>query len=112
MIMGTMMGAFSEGMALCNAANLPQDVLLQVLDQGAMANPMFKMKGPNMMGGTFPTHFPLKHAQKDMRLALELSQSLGLELPTTAASDAMYRSVLETKGDEDFSAVYTAINKK
>ena len=25
MIMGTMMGAFSEGMALCKAAEIPQD---------------------------------------------------------------------------------------
>jgi hypothetical protein len=30
MIMGTMMGAFAEGMKLCNAADLPMDQLLQV----------------------------------------------------------------------------------
>lgn len=39
----------------------------QVLDLGAMANPMFKMKGPNMIKDSFAPHFPLKHAQKDMK---------------------------------------------
>lgn len=32
MIMGTMMGAFAEGMALCDAADLPQEMLLQVIN--------------------------------------------------------------------------------
>jgi hypothetical protein len=41
--------------------------LLQVLDLGAIANPMFKGKGPNMVQGNFAPHFPLKHAQKDLR---------------------------------------------
>lgn len=112
MIMGTMMGAFAEGMALCSAADLPQDQLLQVLDLGAMACPLFKMKGPNMIKDSFPPHFPLKHAQKDMRLALELSSSLGVELPTTQACDGVYRSVLEKRGDEDFSAIYAASSAK
>ena len=40
---------------------------LKVLDLGAMANPMFKMKGPNMINDSFAPHFPLKHAQKDMK---------------------------------------------
>jgi 3-hydroxyisobutyrate dehydrogenase-like beta-hydroxyacid dehydrogenase len=109
MVMGTMMGAFAEGMALCQAADLPQDKLLEVLDLGAMANPMFKGKGPNMISNTFAPHFPLKHAQKDMRLALELGDRLGVSLPTTKASDAVYRSVLDERGDEDFSAVYAAV---
>lgn len=34
----------TEGMALAGAADLPVDKLLTVLDQGAMSNPMFRMK--------------------------------------------------------------------
>jgi 3-hydroxyisobutyrate dehydrogenase-like beta-hydroxyacid dehydrogenase len=40
---------------------------IQVLDLGAMANPMFKGKGPGMIAGNFAPNFPLKHAQKDMK---------------------------------------------
>jgi 3-hydroxyisobutyrate dehydrogenase-like beta-hydroxyacid dehydrogenase len=67
MIMGTMMSSLSEGMSLASAANLPLDNILQVLDLGAMANPLFKMKGANIINDSYPAHFPLKHAQKDMR---------------------------------------------
>jgi glyoxylate/succinic semialdehyde reductase len=67
MLMGTMMGAFAESLTLARGADLPLDTLLQVLDLGAMANPMFKGKGPAMAAGNFAPNFPLKHAQKDMR---------------------------------------------
>jgi glyoxylate/succinic semialdehyde reductase len=72
MVMGGMMAAFSEGMALAEASGLKQSDLLEVLDLGAIANPMFKMKGPAISGRAFPPAFPLKHQQKDMRLALAL----------------------------------------
>lgn len=36
--------AQTEGIALAQAADLPADKLLTVLDQGAMSNPMFRMK--------------------------------------------------------------------
>jgi hypothetical protein len=59
-------------MALANKAELSQEDLLTVLAQGAMQNPMFALKGASMVNGDFPPAFPLKHQQKDMRLALEL----------------------------------------
>jgi len=70
-----MMNSFTEGMTLCEEAGLPQDKLLEVLDLGAMANPMFKMKGNNIINGKYDAHFPLKHAQKDMRLVRSSSSS-------------------------------------
>ena len=53
-----------------------------------------------MINGNFAPHFPLKHAQKDMKLALDLAAGLGVSLPTTQASDEVYRSVLDTHGDD------------
>lgn len=65
-------GAFAEGMALADKAGLQQTHLLEVLGLGAMANPMFALKGPALMAREYPTAFPLKHQQKDLRLALAL----------------------------------------
>ena len=74
-----------------------------------MANPMFKGKGPNMINKTFAPHFPLKHAQKDMQLALEMGKSLGVPLQATEAANGVFLKAMESgKGDEDFSAVFTA----
>ena len=42
-------------------------ITLQVLDLGAMSNPMFRGKGPLMIDQKFDPNFPLKHAQKDMQ---------------------------------------------
>ncbi len=44
----------------------------QVIGLGAIAAPMFALKGPTMASGSYPPAFPLKHQQKDMRLALAL----------------------------------------
>ena len=65
--MGTMLAAYAEGIGLAQACDLPVEDLLAIIDQGAMACPMFKLKGPNMVAGKYPPNFPLKHAQKDMR---------------------------------------------
>lgn len=54
-------------MALGKAADLSQESLLQVIQLSAIATPMFNLKAPNVINNTFPPHFPLKHAQKDMR---------------------------------------------
>lgn len=112
MIMGTMLSAFGEGMALCEAADLPADKLLEVLNLGAMANPMFQLKGPNMIKDTHPTHFPLKHAQKDIRFAICMADELGVSLPTSAAANESFKRARVEHGDEDFSAVYSVLKRR
>lgn len=112
MIMGTMMSGFAEGLALGKAADIPLDSLLQVLDLGAMSNPMFRGKGPGMIAGNFATNFPLKHQQKDMKLALDLASQHAVELPTSTAANTNYMKAMDAPldaGEDDFSAVYKAI---
>jgi glyoxylate/succinic semialdehyde reductase len=112
-IMGTMMTSLSEGLALAQASGLDAADLLSVLDSGAIANPMFRMKGPAMAaGGPFPPAFPLKHQQKDMRLALQLGDQLGVSMPVAAASnEAFKRARADGHGDNDFAAVHTSTTK-
>ena len=113
MVMGSMMAAFGEGMALAEQAGLSQGDLLEVLDLGAIANPMFKMKGPSLQSRAFPPAFPLKHQQKDMRLALALGDELAQPLPVAAAANEAYkRARAAGQGDADFAAVYQAIYPK
>eukprot|EP00798_Chlamydomonas_sp_ICE-L_P029603 gene29603-17882_t len=85
MIMGAMMTSFAEGMALADGAGLKQEDLLEVISLGAIAAPMFKLKGPSMAEG------------KD-----ELSQPL----PMAAAANERYIAArAQDLGDMDFSAV-------
>lgn len=109
MLMGTMMCALGEGLSLCSAAGLDCDQLLQVVELGPLACGLFKLKAPKMLAGDHAPNFPLQHAQKDMRLAVELGTSLGLGLPVAATADAaMQRARGEGHSEEDFSAVYEA----
>jgi len=43
-----------------------------VQDLGAISNGMFKLKGPTILHNSYSPAIPLKHQQKDMRLALAL----------------------------------------
>lgn len=110
MIMGSMMNALSEGLTLAENSGLSQQTLLDVLDLGAIANPMFRMKGPAMIKSTYPPAFPLKHQQKDMRLALALGDENALSIPIAAAANEVFKKARSLGlGDLDFSAVHEAV---
>ncbi len=111
MIMGGMMAAFCEGMVLGGKVGLAAIDILDVLDAGAMANPMFRLKGGSMTKGDFSVAFPLKHMQKDLRLAVALGDQVHQPLFTTAAAnEAFKRAKAMGFGEEDFSALLKAIS--
>ncbi|RWV79960.1 hypothetical protein GW17_00058836 [Ensete ventricosum] len=84
-----------------------------VISQGAISAPMFSVKGPSMVKATYPTAFPLKHQQKDLRLALGLAESVTQPIPVAAAANELYK-VAKSYGlsDQDFSAVIEALRAK
>jgi 3-hydroxyisobutyrate dehydrogenase-like beta-hydroxyacid dehydrogenase len=62
--------------------------------------------------GDFPAAFPLKHMQKDLRLALRLAEEVSLPLFVTALAHELFK---EASGrglaDADFAAVSRVIRK-
>lgn len=105
--------ALSEGIALAAGSGIDPAQLLEVLDSGAVSNPMFRLKGPQIAANReFPTAFPLKHMQKDLRLALHLAEEVGQPLFATATINELYKAALAGGfGDEDFAAVGRVIRK-
>ncbi|KAK4591102.1 hypothetical protein RGQ29_021391 [Quercus rubra] len=113
MIMGSMMASFSEGLLLSEKVGLDPSVLVEVVSQGAISSPMYSTKGPSMIQSMYPTAFPLKHQQKDLRLALGLAESVSQPTPIAAAANELYK-VAKSHGlsDQDFSAVIEALKAK
>ncbi|CAA2965420.1 glyoxylate succinic semialdehyde reductase 2, chloroplastic [Olea europaea subsp. europaea] len=113
MIMGSMMASFSEGLLLSEKVGLDPSVLVEVISQGAISSPMYSMKGPSMVQSLYPTAFPLKHQQKDLRLALGLAESVSQPTPIAAAANELYK-VAKSRGlsNQDFSAVIEALKVK
>jgi len=110
MIMGGMMASFCEGLALGSKAGLGSENILDVLASGALDNPMFAIKGALIGKGEFSPAFPLKHMQKDLRLAEELGDILCQSLPSAEAAGTVFtRAMTEGLGDEDFSAVFKTV---
>ncbi|PSC68561.1 glyoxylate succinic semialdehyde reductase chloroplastic [Micractinium conductrix] len=113
MIMGSMMASWAEGLSLAKQCGLQQSDLVEVVKLGAIACPMFALKGPTMAEGQYAPAFPLKHQQKDMRLALALGDEMQQELPLAAAANELYkRARAAGYSDSDFSAVMEAVAKK
>ncbi|MGB9081534.1 MAG: NAD(P)-dependent oxidoreductase [Desulfuromonadaceae bacterium] len=113
LVMSGMLTALCEGMALASGSGLDTAQFLEVLDSGAVSNPMFRLKGPQIAANReFPTAFPLKHMQKDLRLALRLAEEIGQPLFATATVNELYKKALaEGLGESDFAAVSRVIRK-
>lgn len=106
-IMGSMLTALCEGLSLGLKGGLEGSDMLDVLASGAVANPMFAIKGAMMLRGEYPASFPLRHMQKDMHLALGLGNDLGQAMPCAAAAgEAFKKARAEGFADEDFAALF------
>ncbi|QEM69351.1 NAD(P)-dependent oxidoreductase [Geobacter sp. FeAm09] len=111
-IMGGMVTALCEGVALGQKGGLDGAEILEALDAGALANPLFKGKGPMLLKGEYPTSFPLKHMQKDLRLAVALGDELGQPLHCIAAvNETFKRARMAGHADEDLAAVFQVIKQ-
>ncbi|XVF21217.1 hypothetical protein REPUB_Repub12eG0071700 [Reevesia pubescens] len=106
----SMMNAVSEGLVLAERSGLNPHSLLDVLDLGGIANPMFRGKGPAMLQDNYSPAFPLKHQQKDMRLALALGDENAVSMPVAAAANEAFKKARSMGlGELDFSAVFETV---
>ncbi len=106
-IMAGMLALFSEGVIAGERSGIPPGKILEVIENSAINTPLFKVKGANMLlSHDFYPQFPLKHAQKDLRQALEVADKLGVPTPVTAAANALYLLASDMGfREEDFSSV-------
>lgn len=115
MCMGSMLAAMSESVHLAQQTGLNGDQLVEILGQGAMACPMFALKGPKVAAAQrdHDPHFPLKHAQKDMEFALRLAKEQGVQLSVASAANHLMKAAMDQGwSDSDFSAVAEAVMEK
>lgn len=115
-LMGTMLAAFGEGLALSEGMGLDPTKMIEVIGQGAIQSPMFNLKGPKMVVGNHAPNFPLKHAHKDMALACDMAKAAGVEYSVMNTAEALFKSAREDPdlkvADEDFSAVFEKVHKE
>lgn len=91
-IAGTIMGV-AEGMAYARRSGLDAEAVLEVIGTGAAAGAQLRALAPKMLGGDFAPGFYIHHFLKDMGIALEEAQAMGLDLPALALSKSRYEEL-------------------
>ncbi len=105
-ILALEVGAVAEAIGLVTKAGLAGERLLEVLQASMGRSALLDLKTPLMLKGDFKPSFPLRLMHKDLGLALDLANQLGVALPTTAAVREVYNHVKgQAKEDLDYSAV-------
>jgi 3-hydroxyisobutyrate dehydrogenase-like beta-hydroxyacid dehydrogenase len=105
-ILALEVGAVAEAIGLVTRAGLAGERLFEVLQASMGRSGLLDLKTPLMLKEDYKPSFPLRLMHKDLGLALELANQLGVALPTTAAAREVYNYVKgETKEDLDYSAV-------
>lgn len=105
-ILALQVGAMAEALALVTKAGLKGEQLVEVMQASMARSGVLDVKSPLMLKGDYKPSFPLRLMHKDLGLALDLANQLGVALPTTAAAREVYNAVKgEAKEDLDYSAV-------
>ena len=105
-LLALQINAVAEGLALVSKAGLKGEQLFEVLQSSMARSGVLDVKVPLMLKGDFTPSFPLRLMHKDLGLALDLANQLGVALPATAASREIYNYVKgQATEDLDYSAV-------
>lgn len=114
-LMGTMVAAYSEGLALSENVGLDPSKMIEVIGQGAIQSPVYALKGPKMIKNDHAPNFPLKHAHKDMKLASDMAKAAGVEYSVMDKAEELFSKARNDDdlnvADKDFSAVFEQVHK-
>jgi 3-hydroxyisobutyrate dehydrogenase-like beta-hydroxyacid dehydrogenase len=106
LILALQVDALAEALALVNGAGLKGEGLVEVMQSSMARSGVLDIKSQNLLKGEYTPSFPLRLMHKDLGLALDLANQLGVALPATAAARETYSYVKgAAKEDLDYSAV-------
>src|ERR1043166_3520440 len=106
MILALQVDALAEALALVAKAGLSEERLIEVMQSSMARSGVLDVKAPNLLKGEYKLSFPLRLMHKDLSLALDLGNQIGVALPATAAARETYNYVKgSAREDLDYSAV-------
>ena len=94
------MMAISEAMAYAKKSGLQPETVLKSIESGAAGSWSLTNLAPRVLKGDYAPGFFVKHFIKDMKIAIESAQAMGLDLPGLQLAKKLYDQ-LAAKGCED-----------
>ena len=102
--------AFCESILLAEKSGIARDTAIEVLLNSVVASPALQYRIPLIVDPPEEPLFDVHMMQKDLKLALEMGESLGVPLPTTALSNQWLTAARGFGvGDRDFAALYEVL---
>lgn len=99
-VIASSMVAICEAMAYARKSGLNPETVLECISGGAAASWALSNLAPRMLGGDFAPGFYVKHFIKDMAIAVESAEEMGLDLPGLRQAKGLYEK-LAAEGGED-----------
>jgi len=104
------LAALFEGVLLAEKCGIPRQQALDSLLNSAAASPAMKYRAPLALNPPKEVWFSVDMMVKDVRLALDLGQELGVPLPTVQLSyDLLKEAQAMGYGEEDFAALFKVL---
>ena len=92
-IAGTMIGV-SEALVYAAKAHLDLDTMLNTISKGAAGCWTLDNLAPRVVKGNFDPGFMIEHFVKDMKIALEEAENMGLALPGLSLVKQLYTALI------------------
>jgi 3-hydroxyisobutyrate dehydrogenase len=100
--------ATAETLSFARRLDLDPAAMVELIEATPLGSPYAIQKARTMLAGDFSPAFALKHALKDVELALRAGESSGARLMLTEALLPRWRdAVANGHADDDIAAVYT-----
>lgn len=94
-IASTIMGV-CEGLAYAKGAGLDSAALLQCIGGGAAGGFQLNVMGARIAKGDFAPGFFIEHFLKDLGIALEEAEKMGLQLPGASLARKLYKEMIDS----------------
>ncbi len=112
LVQAELMAALAEGLVLGDKLGFKADKILEVLESGGVASPLFNSKGRSISRGDFSRNLALKYVHEGLLIVRDVAEKNKLQLPAADAVRRVYEQAIEDgRGEEDFSAVVKVLWK-
>jgi len=110
LILSNILQAFNEGMVLSTKGGIDPELMIEILNNSAAKSGLISYKAPFVFKRDFTTNFSTKWMHKDIGLALDSADRLGVPLPLTGITQQMFRAAIaEGYGELDMCSTIRVV---
>ena len=111
----SMLGIYIQGLAetvlFAERAGIERKTMLEIVKLSAVGAPKANIKTQSIIEDKYPAAFALKHAAKDLRLAISKADEMDIQFPLIEKAEEIYNEALRVgMGDFDLMAILPYIN--